>query len=95
MIRALPVVVTEAVGASEFVKASGGGVVLGIDHRQLVAALSVLKPDELLAAMGEAGAKYAREQLTWNNILARFEDMYQEISGLSGNSRQPRQMAGT
>jgi glycosyltransferase involved in cell wall biosynthesis len=88
-------VVTEAVGASEFVKPSGGGVVVGIGHRQLGAALSeLLKSDELLAAMGAAGAKYAREWLTWNNISARFEDMYREISGLSGNTRQQRQMAG-
>src|SRR5262249_38249265 len=83
MIRALPVVVTEGVGASEIVEASGGGVVVGIDHRQLAAALShLLEADELRAAMGAAGANYAREQLTWNNIATRFEDMYREVCGL-------------
>jgi glycosyltransferase involved in cell wall biosynthesis len=95
MIRALPVVVTEGVGSSEVVKASGGGVVVGIEPRQLANALSrLLKSDELLAAMGAAGANYARERLTWNNIASRFEDMYREISGLSGDSRRQRQMAG-
>jgi glycosyltransferase involved in cell wall biosynthesis len=80
MIRALPVVVTEGVGASEIVKASGGGIVVGIDPRQLAAALShLLKSDELRAAMGAAGANYARERLTWNNIASRFEDMYREV----------------
>jgi len=94
MIRARPVVVTEAVGASEFVKASGGGLVVGIGHRQLVAALSeLLKSEELLAAMGAAGAKYARECLTWNNISDRFEEMYREISGLSADTRQRGQIA--
>jgi glycosyltransferase involved in cell wall biosynthesis len=96
MIRALPVVVTEGVGASEIVEASGGGVVVGIDHRQLAAALSsLLKSDELLAAMGAAGANYARERLTWKNISRRFEDMYRETSALSENSYQQRQLAGT
>jgi glycosyltransferase involved in cell wall biosynthesis len=94
MIRALPVVVTEGVGASEIVKASGGGVVVGTDPRQLAAALShLLKSDELRAAMGTAGSNYARERLTWNNIASRFEDMYREVCGLRGNSRQQCHMA--
>jgi glycosyltransferase involved in cell wall biosynthesis len=92
MIRALPVVVTKGVGASEIVEASGGGLVVGIDHRQLATALSgLLKSNELLAAMGAAGANYARERLTWNNIVHRFEDMYQEMSSPSGDSHQHRQ----
>jgi glycosyltransferase involved in cell wall biosynthesis len=96
MIRALPVVVTMGVGASEIVEASGGGVVVGIDHRQLATALSgLLKSDERLSAMGSAGAKYARERLTWNNIASRFEDMYREMSDRSEVARQQRQPAGT
>ena len=88
MIRALPVVVTEGVGASEIVKDSGGGVVVEIDPHQLAAVVShLLKSDELRASMGAAGANYVRERLTWNNIARRFENMYREVCGLSGNSR--------
>jgi glycosyltransferase involved in cell wall biosynthesis len=94
MIRALPVVVTEGVGASEIVKDSGGGVVVEIDPHQLAAAVSrLLKSDELRASMGAAGANYARERLTWNNIARRFENMYREVCGLSGNSRRQCHMA--
>ena len=93
MIRRLPVVVTEGVGASEIVAASGGGVVVaGTDQREFATVLlDLLKSDELLATMGAAGASYARKRLTWDSIARCFEDMYLEISSPSRDGRQHRQ----
>ena len=89
MIRALPVVVTKGVGASEIVEASGGGVVVGTGHRELAATVSnLLRSDDVLAAMGAAGAPYARDRLNWSSIARRFEELYQEISSLKGEGRR-------
>jgi glycosyltransferase involved in cell wall biosynthesis len=82
MIRGLPVVVTERVGAAEIVEASGGGVVVGNGLKEFAFALaSLLDSDGRGAAMGAAGASYVRERLTWTGIARRFEDLYAEIVG--------------
>jgi glycosyltransferase involved in cell wall biosynthesis len=80
MIRGLPVVVTEHVGAAEIVKASGGGVIVreGQDDLSVVIA-RLLQSNEWLAAMGAAGARYVREQLNWQRVAKLFEVMYSEI----------------
>jgi glycosyltransferase involved in cell wall biosynthesis len=84
MIRGLPVVVTERVGAAEIIEASGGGVVARACREEFAAVLAdLLQSDERLAAMSSAGAKYAREQLTWHGIARRFEEMYLEMSTIS------------
>jgi glycosyltransferase involved in cell wall biosynthesis len=81
MIRGVPVVVTERVGAAEVVEASGGGVVAGSGPHDLAAALaSLLASNDRLATMGAAGARYAREQLTWRAIALRFAEMYSEMA---------------
>jgi glycosyltransferase involved in cell wall biosynthesis len=88
MIRAVPVVVTERVGAAEIVAASGGGVVVRTDNDAFSSALaSVLWSSERLAAMSAAGAKYARHQLTWHGIAHRFDELYRKISGERASSR--------
>jgi glycosyltransferase involved in cell wall biosynthesis len=80
MIRGLPVVVTERVGAAEIVEDSGGGMAVGSDPKEFASALaSLLDSDGRGAAMGAAGARYARERLTWSGIAGRFEDLYAEI----------------
>jgi glycosyltransferase involved in cell wall biosynthesis len=80
MIRGLPVVVTAGVGAAEIVTASGGGLVVPSEPRKFATALvNVLRCKERLAAMGAAGAIYAREQLDWSMIARRFEHLYASV----------------
>jgi glycosyltransferase involved in cell wall biosynthesis len=80
MIRALPVVVTERVGAAEIVQVSGGGVVVRGGYDGLsVAIANLLQSNERLVAMGAAGARYAREHLSWQRVAQLFETMYSEI----------------
>ncbi len=94
MIRGLPVVVTEEVGAAEIIEASGGGVVARSGQQDFAAALaSLLHSDERLAAMGAAGASYARERLTWDGIARRFEEMYRELSRQSSGGMRHRYAA--
>lgn len=90
MIRRLPVVVTAGVGAAEIVKASGAGLVAAAAPGGLAAALaSVLDSEEQLAAMGAAGAAFARTSLSWDSIARRFEDLYREISCFGSSSKRP------
>jgi glycosyltransferase involved in cell wall biosynthesis len=79
MIRSLPVVVTERVGAAEMVQASGSGVVAQ-GHDGLPAAIAnLLESNGRLASMGAAGVRYAREHLSWRRVAQLFEAMYSEI----------------
>jgi glycosyltransferase involved in cell wall biosynthesis len=81
MIRALPVLVTERVGAAEIVRASGAGVVVGTDRQHFSAALSaLLQSDQRLAAAGAAGASYARDRLSWQGVARLFRELYGKIS---------------
>jgi len=91
MIRGLPVVVTAGVGAAEIVRASGGGVIAPSTPQAFAAAVAdLLESNERLAAMGRAGAAYARERLSWDTIASQFEELYSDISGRSGHrSHQP------
>jgi glycosyltransferase involved in cell wall biosynthesis len=92
MVRGLPVVVTERVGAAEIVEASRGGMVARTGDENFAAALvGLLQSDERIAAMGAAGARYAREQLTWNGIARKFEEVYREISAPTGKARRRSQ----
>jgi glycosyltransferase involved in cell wall biosynthesis len=88
MIRGIPVLVSERVGAAGIVEASGGGVVVkGDEHSFGSAIASLLKSKEQLAFMGKAGANYARQKLTWDYIARRFESLYENVSasGLARN----------
>jgi glycosyltransferase involved in cell wall biosynthesis len=80
MIRSLPVVVTERVGVAEIVQVSGGGVVVRGGYDGLsVAIAELLRSNEQLVAMGAAGARYAREYLSWQRVAQLFETMYSEV----------------
>ena len=84
MIRHLPVVVSEHVGAADIVEVSRGGIVVRGDEQCLAATLAgILRPNDQLAAMGAAGAHYARQQLTWSGIARQFAEMYEEVSAES------------
>jgi glycosyltransferase involved in cell wall biosynthesis len=95
MIRKLPVIVTERVGAAEVVEASGGGIVAQIDQDRFNFALAeALRSPARLAVMGAAGETYVRARLTWENIARSFEDLYREVLTGRGAVRQPlRQVA--
>jgi glycosyltransferase involved in cell wall biosynthesis len=89
MIRKVPVVVTERVGAAEIVEASGGGVVTRINRDHFTFALAgALQSPERLAVMGAAGASYVRERLTWERIARSFDELYREILTECGTVRQ-------
>jgi len=80
MVRGLPVVLTERVGAAEIVRASGAGIVTGSRPEDFAAALAaLLLSKQRLAAAGIAGANYAREQLTWARVARSFEGLYGNI----------------
>jgi glycosyltransferase involved in cell wall biosynthesis len=92
MIRAVPVVVTERVGAAEIVETSGGGIVARVGEDDFTSAIaSILRSNERIASMGAAGAKYARDRLTWPGIARRFDELYREISGESAAANRPYQ----
>ena len=80
MIRALPVVVTERVGAAEIVQASGAGVVVGPGKKTSTAALAdLLRSNQRLAAASAAGASYVRSRLTWERMGQLFEELYVNV----------------
>jgi glycosyltransferase involved in cell wall biosynthesis len=85
MIRGLPVVVTERVGAAELVRASGAGIVADADEQSFAAALAgLLESQDRLTTMGAAGARYARGRLSWHGIAREFGDLYRTIARGSG-----------
>jgi glycosyltransferase involved in cell wall biosynthesis len=92
MVRGVPVVVSERVGAADIVIASGGGVVAaGTDSSFAAAILYVLESHGRLVAMGEAGARYAREQLSWDGIAHRFAEIYEEMAAEGTTARRHAQ----
>jgi glycosyltransferase involved in cell wall biosynthesis len=86
LIRRLPVVVTEHVGAAEIVNVSGGGVVTDGNPTEFACALAgLLDSEDRRAAMGVAGETYVRKWLSWSGIARQFEELYMEIIGQGGN----------
>jgi glycosyltransferase involved in cell wall biosynthesis len=80
MIRGLPAVVNEHVGAAEILKASGAGAVSEGDEVAMARLLQqLLGSDSRRAAMGRAGVQYAKNNLTWDRVAAAFEHEYQRI----------------
>jgi glycosyltransferase involved in cell wall biosynthesis len=91
MIRGLPVVLTERVGAAEIIRASGAGIVAGGGQEDFAAALTaLLASEQRLTAASIAGANYAREQLTWAKVARSFEGLYEAISERNGTVRAKR-----
>lgn len=80
MLRGLPVVVSADVGAAEIVRKSEGGLVVAGDPASLGTAICRLTGDPVLARlMGEAGQRYAKTHLTWNQVAALVEGMYEKV----------------
>lgn len=78
MIRSVPVVVTEEVGAGEVVRESGGGRVVSAD--QLAGVLSALLQDQQgLAKMGIRGCAWVKERYSWSGIADEMTERYRGI----------------
>jgi glycosyltransferase involved in cell wall biosynthesis len=81
MQRGVPVVITPQVGAVDIVRHSGGGVVTAGEPEALSAAICRLTGDPALAkAMGQAGQCYAAAHYSWDQIAARMEGLYENLS---------------
>jgi glycosyltransferase involved in cell wall biosynthesis len=88
MVRGLPVVVSDGVGAADIVEASGGGVVVRGGDDALTAALAGLWRSNGRTAMGAAGAAYVRQRLNWDGIARRFEELYRDVAGRTGDGHR-------
>jgi glycosyltransferase involved in cell wall biosynthesis len=78
MIRSVPVVVTEEVGAAEVVRESRGGVVVEAGALAVVVS-ELLRDPEDRKRMGENGSSWVRERYTWPSIAAAMAERYREI----------------
>lgn len=82
MRRALPVVITEAVGAAEIVRRSGGGLVVSAEPATLASAIGTLvKSEESARAMGESGRAYTVAHCLWTGAAAKMEHLYESVAG--------------
>jgi len=84
-----PVVVSDQTGASEVVLRARSGLVCERDPDSVREALRKLWQDDALRkAMGEAGERYARENLTWRSVAERMLDCYDSaLRGARGLGR--------
>lgn len=81
MRRGLPVIVTQEVGASEIVRASGGGIVVDGEPPQLAKALScLLEAPAAARSMGEAGRRHIERFYGWDSVAGRMEALYEGIT---------------
>lgn len=80
MRRGIPVVTTPEVGASEIVRAGGGGIVAAGEPDVFAAAISRLTDDPGLArSMGQAGRRYVTEYYGWPRIAAQTKSLYESL----------------
>lgn len=80
MCRAVPVIVTESVGAAEIVRSAGAGLVVEGSSESIGAAINRLVHDKKLAGtMGEAGRRYALANCCWDSVAAQMEELYRRI----------------
>lgn len=86
MAMGCPVLVTPEVGASELVIEAGAGIVTAGSPESLARALRDLLADPArIQALGEAGARFARERLTWDAAAAAMVEHYRmAIDGAPG-----------
>jgi len=80
MVRGVPVVVTEEVGAKGIVEASGGGVVVDADSLAVVID-ELLKDSGRLDVMGQRGKEWVEGNLTWGIVAAEMEGLYLSVAG--------------
>ncbi len=78
MIRKIPIIVTEEVGAAEIVRKSGAGKVVIADNLgQEIAA--ILADDKELSVMAQCGYEHVVQQYSWDRIGKRMEHVYCDI----------------
>jgi glycosyltransferase involved in cell wall biosynthesis len=94
MVRARPVIASAVGGIPEVIEDGVGGVLVPPgDPAALAQALERFHRDPRGAlALGEAGAAHVRERHSWDRVVDRFEDVYDEALGLA--SFEPRERAG-
>jgi glycosyltransferase involved in cell wall biosynthesis len=81
MQRALPVIVTESVGASEVVRDSGGGIVVAGDVAQIGAAIQrMVRNPELYQLLGKRGQRFVNDHYGWADIAVRMETLYESLA---------------
>jgi glycosyltransferase involved in cell wall biosynthesis len=77
-----PVVVSDQTGAAEILDQAGAGLVCPRDPAALRAALERLWSDGALrAAMGGAGERFARAELTWDSVARKMVRCYESAIG--------------
>jgi glycosyltransferase involved in cell wall biosynthesis len=80
MIRGLPVVVTDGVGAKSIVAASQGGSVSGREPAELAEAMrQILRNPDLARDMGARGRSYVRMNFGWPQIASEMENLYSRV----------------
>lgn len=80
MIRSVPVVVTEEVGAGEVVLQAGGGLVVhGIPEALGNALKELISDPERRRKMGESAQRLIREQYSWAAVARQMERAYLQI----------------
>ena len=80
IVRGVPVVVTEEVGAKGIVEASGGGVVTSAD--KLGTCINDLLMDaDVRKNMGLKGKEWIERHLRWGIVAVQMEQCYEEITG--------------
>ena len=79
-----PVIVTPEVGLADVVTASGAGLVVEGNPKQLAGAIDWLENDESRRKkMGAAGRQIAMEQFSWAAVAAQMDNLYTEcLDGL-------------
>ena len=75
MVRAVPVVITEEVGAAEIVRRSEGGIVVTAQHLGPQIA-SLLTDEHSLAVMGQNGKAMVEQQYSWPQMGKKMEKLY-------------------
>ena len=85
MQRGKPVIVGAAVGATDIVRRSGGGLVVDDGLAQLADAMRMLvqQPD-LAARMGGQGRDYVNANCGWDQAAARMEELYRSVINATG-----------
>jgi len=76
-----PVILSENCGTADVVRDKGGLVVNPSPEEIQTALLDLLTNEELARKMGEMGRRFVRENCSWNNIVPKFEALYEEVIG--------------
>jgi glycosyltransferase involved in cell wall biosynthesis len=73
-------IVAPGVGASEWVSASGGGMVVESERSVLAQALRRLMTDpQRTSSLGANGRSFVEEHLGWNRVAERMEQLYAQV----------------